>query len=617
LGLLYQRKNLRWRAPFVLASGPGRLISDAAIMQPGDKLMDASKRANVVRESRGMRRLGGALGRVALALGIVAFAPSCSVIVDTNADQCSEQEVASCPSGRTCSGGVCVEQPKCTTTSQCIASSGDFNICRKDPGQTGGRCVALKSKECQSIEGDYTSDEIFLIGSIHPTTAPPPDNEIGLSMENSIRLAVQEIDKTSNGLPASAGHTRPVVMIGCSDEGREEKSVIAAKHLVNNLGAQAIIGGAFSGIAIQTATEVTIPRGTLFISASATSPAITDLADKPGKASAGLVWRTVPSDLFQAEAIAKYVPQLEAATRVDLGLPEGAPVKLAILYKGDAYGGGLRDAVQAKLVLNGKSAATNDPANYQTFDYGNPDDEPGGLTKYGEAVDRIVQQGAHIVLLFGTGEAISEVFGKAELNWTVGTHRPRYVFSDSNYVAALANTVNAESDALQRADWRRRTTGVVPGPKDTDPLYKSFAISYASRFNQGAGTIFGAASAYDAVYLLFYSAATINDGILSGANLAQGMTKMSKADPPEALVNVGTGQINKTLSNLTSGKYKSIDYEGAFGPLKFDAATGEPAENVQIFCLKDANGQAKIGLSGQYYDANTGMITGAISPDCQ
>jgi branched-chain amino acid transport system substrate-binding protein len=222
------------------------------------------------------------------------------------------------------------------------------------------------------------------------------------------------------------------------------------------------------------------------------------------------------------------------------------------------------------------------------------------------------------VLLFGTGEAITEVFAKIEVNWTAPSHRPRYIFSDANFSGALADTVNAEADPTKRNDWRRRTTGVVPGPQENDPLYKNFVIAYGSRFaGQGDGTIFGAASAYDAAYLLFFSAATIQDGVLSGRNLAQGMTKMSNADPPDAVIDVGAGQLNKGLSNLVNGTYKSIDYEGAFGPLKFDPATGEPAADVQIFCLKDQGGEATTGLSGQYYDANTGVISGTLSSACQ
>ena len=582
--------------------------------------MDASKRANVVREGRGTRRLGGTLGVAALALGIAAFAPSCSIIVDTNANQCSEDEVASCPSGRICSGGVCVEQPKCSTTSDC-ASGGDFNICRKDPGQTQGQCVAIKSKECQTVEGDYTADNVFLIGSIHPTTATGGDGDVGVAMENSIRLAVQEVRKTSNGLPPAAGQmgNRTVVMIGCSDEGLEEKSIAAAKHLVNNLGVQAIIGGAFSGIAINTATEVTIPNEVLFITASGTSTALTTLPDKPQGSEVGLVWRTVPTDLFQARALALYVPQIEAATRVELGLAPGAPVKLAMLYKGDAYGTGLRNVLQNELILNGEKAIDNDPANFIAVDYGNPDDPKADPIKFGEAINKAKDMGAHIVLLFGTGEAVQDIYGPLEIGWDAALgHRPRYVFSDANYGSSIATKINdSESDVMKRADWRRRTTGVVPGPQDNDTLYKIYKSAYLSSM-EGDPTIFGAASAYDAAYLLFYSAASVPDGVLSGRNLALGMTRMSKADPAAAVVETGSSHLGETLGNLVNGTYTSIDYVGAFGSLDFDPATGEPEADVQIFCFADdGSGKATTRLSGAYYDAETGALAGTISPDCQ
>ncbi|WP_170319252.1 ABC transporter substrate-binding protein [Polyangium spumosum] len=561
----------------------------------------------------------GILGVLALASGIVAATPSCSVIVDTSTKQCDEQ--TACPSGYTCdASNVCVASSgvTCAKTSDC---ANETDICRKDPGAQSGLCKPIRSPLCQVVEGDYRVDNAFVIGSIHPTTAPAPDDVIGISMENSIKLAINDLEKTANGLPNPAGQTgvREVVMVGCSDEGLEEKSVEAANHLIDNVGVQAIIGGAFSGIAIKTATEVTIPKGVLFISASGTSPSITQLADKPAGAPAGLVWRTVPSDNFQAEAIAKYVTQLENEIRAELALQASDKIKVAVLHKGDAYGTGLKDALQQNLVFNGVPAIDNG-ANYILSDYGNPDDVMGNPTKYGEATSAAITAGAHIVLLFGTGEAITEIFAPIEVGWNTAAYRPRYVFSDANFSGALADTVNAESNATARADWRRRTTGVVPGPQDDDPLYKSFRFSYSSIFGQGQGdpSIFGAASAYDAAYLLFYAAATVKNGVLSGQNLAVGMTKMSSAATEEAEIPAGSSALGKTLNALSDGTYESIDYSGAFGPLNFDSATGEPAANVQIFCLADdGTGKAAHQLSGEYYDADTKALAGTPAAACQ
>ncbi|MBK9263539.1 MAG: ABC transporter substrate-binding protein [Polyangiaceae bacterium] len=561
----------------------------------------------------------GLLGGLAMALGLIATAPSCSFVVDTNEVQCSD--TTPCGAGRKCSEGVCIVDPNagesCAKTSECVASKGEFHFCRKDNGAATGECVALKSALCDTVEGDYQADDVFFIGSIHPKTpVDGPDAIIGISMEESIKLALSELKKTANGLPPAAGQTsrRQVVMIGCSDEGYEDKSVEAATHLVDNVGVQAIIGGAFSGIAIQTATEVTIPNQVLFVSASGTSPAITDLADKPSGSTVGLVWRTVPSDNFQAQALVEYVKTLETDVRTELGLMAAEPIKVAILHKGDAYGTGLKNALQKDLVFNNKPALSNG-ANYIVVDYGNPDEGMGGLN-YGEAIDKAVMNGAHVVLLFGTGEAITEVYTKIEVGWTAPTHRPRYVFSDANFSGAVADIINVETDVMKRADLRRRTTGVVPGPGDTDSLYKAFLLSYGSR--PGDATIFGSASAYDAAYLLFYSAAFIKDGPITGIKLAEGMANMSNAAPMDAEVDVGTTDLPGALNKIADGTYTSIDYNGAFGPLNFDSATGEPAANVQIFCLADdGTGKATHQLSGSFYNADTGKIEGAAAAACK
>ncbi len=556
--------------------------------------------------------LRGFLGALTMALGIAAAAPSCSLVVDSNAVMCDNS--IPCASGSACVDGVCISDPNagssCTKTQECIDAKGEeFQFCRKDGGAATGTCVALKSSLCQVVDGDYKADNVFLIGSIHPTTAPPPDDFLGTSLEQSISVAIADIKKI-NGLPPAPGQTgnRQVVMIGCSDQGESGPSVEAANHLVNNLGVQAIIGGAFSSLAIKTATDVTIPKKVLFMTASGTSPLITDLADKPSGSNVGLVWRTVPSDNFQAKALVEYVKTVEADVRASLGLMASEPIKLALVHSGDAYGTGLKDALQPELYFNDKLALAN-MNNYIVANYGDPEDV-ANPPDYQGAISAALAGEPHIVLFFGGPEAVSDVFGPIELNWPMGKPKPRYVFSDYNFTADLASAVGSD------ANWRARTTGVVPGPGDNDPLYKAFQISYGTR--DGDASLFGCASAYDAAYLLFYAAATIQDGIITGEKLALGLTKMSKADPPEAKINVGTAGLGAGLAKLLSGDYKSIDYNGAFGPLNFDSATGEPAANIQVFCLADDGaGKAANQLSGMFYNADTKAIEGQIAAACK
>jgi branched-chain amino acid transport system substrate-binding protein len=565
----------------------------------------------------------GILGGLAMALGLIAATPSCSVIVDTNAEQCNA--TTPCGANQKCVDTVCITEiidpNACVTTDDCVASKGEFNFCKKVTVSEPGRCVALKSALCDNVIGNYKAPDPFIFGSIHPTRAPAAgDKDVGVAMEESIKLALSELQKSAKGLPIPNDTARrEVVLITCSDNAVNADSVTAAKHLVDEVGVQAIIGGAFSGIAIDTATQVTIPGKALFISASGTSPAITDLSDKPAGSQFGLVWRTVPSDNFQANAVAKYMPVVEASVRAELNLMPTDPIKVSILHTSDAYGRGLRDALQPNLVFNGKSALDNG-SNYSVTEYDDLSMDPA-VTYYTEAKDKALMEAPHVIFLFGFSEAVTEVFAKIEIEWTNPSHRPRYVFSDAVYGSTLANTVNVgEPDPIKRADWRRRTTGVVPGPSDQDQLYKSFLVSYASGMRPGDPSIFGAASAYDAAYLLFFAAATVTDGPITGVKLAEGMAKMSKADPKDAIVKVGASELPGALNKLSEGTFKSIDYNGAFGPLNFDAATGEPAANVQIYCLADdGTGKAKSQLSGAFFNADTGMLesTDKILTNCK
>lgn len=560
----------------------------------------------------------GLVGALALALGIVAATPSCSVVVDTSTKQCDVN--TDCPNGMKCEEGVCVGggDVLCAKTSDCGAA-GEQQFCRKSPGEASGVCRPLLSPECQVVEGDPTADNVFLIGSIHPTTATGFDGEIGVSMENSVRLAVRDIKQNVGGLPLAGGAgVRPVAMIGCTDAGEGTVSIKAAKHLIDDLGVQAIIGGAFSSVAIPTANEATIPGGALLISASATGIALTDLSDKPAGATAGLVWRTVPSDLFQANAILQYVPQLEDRVRGELGLADNEQIKLALVHKGDAYGKGLRSALETTLTFNKKTALENG-ANFLLLDYGDPE----GTTKYPETIEAVKNHGSHIVLLIGTGEAVSALYGPIEIGWNSALgYKPRYVFSDSNYnTGALAGAIDVGMDAAAKTDWRKRTTGVVPGPQNTDQNFQLFVNLYGTTFGteNGDPSILGAASAYDAAYLLFYSASTIADGVITGRKLAAGMTKMSNADPAMiAEINSGPGKLSDTMKKLMSGEYKSIDYNGAFGPLDFDPVTNDPEANVQVFCLSDdGTGKTKEQLSGLYYEAESQTLKGEFTADCK
>jgi branched-chain amino acid transport system substrate-binding protein len=542
------------------------------------------------------------------ALWALAFASlsasSCTLIVDSNSDQCKQTSDCSKFPGTTCQQGVCVGATGCTSTAECLQKNGDYNVCRKT--NNVGTCVSLLSAECTTVFGDYKNDAAIFIGSVLPTTGG--DKSTGLASQNSVELAIKEIQSVTGDLPPAPGTTarRPLVLVGCSDNSDGDTAVKAATHLAVDVKVPAIVGAAFSGITIKTATNVTIPNNVLLFSPSATSVAITALQDN------GLVWRTSPSDILQAQAIALYVTKLELQVRAENMLMPSDKITVAIVHKGDAYGAGLGKALEQKLVFNGVKAL--DAANasyYSRSDFGDPDNAQADPPKYAQVVTDVLKKKPHIVLDFGTNESILNVLQPIEDGWNGAqptvSYRAHFVTADGGLIPELWDKVVAKNDGL-----RKRITGTVPGTNND--LFKAFKSSYSTQFKDGTSPdAFGAAGSYDILYLLAYSIVANGSTPITGPSLAAGLAKMV---PPGDSIDVGGDGVNMAFPVLTAGK--NIDFNGASGPLDFDLATGEAPSDIQIWCMpKDPNGAAQSGIgSGLFYNAKTNKLEGTVGALC-
>lgn len=582
---------------------------------------------------------------------IAATTASCSLIVDTTADACTTDAeckivgqacskltdkpsicapaacsaTLACKAGATCTNSACLPDKPCVTamdckdaaltcdagkcvavstacdSAACVAKGAGF-VCRDT------KCVGLLSKECTTIYGDYKNANAVFLGAVLPTTGG--DASTGNPIENSLKLALDDFNLTASGLPPAMGATarRPLVLVGCSDDSDNPTAVTAAKHLAEDVGVVAIVGGAFSGITIDIANTVTIPDKVLLFSPSATSVAITDLDDHD------LVWRTSPPDSFQAQALTLYMPEIEAQVRADLGLMPSEKIKVAILNKGDAYGSGLAKALEKKLVINGMPATDQaNNGNYLRVDYGNPDDPMMNPTKYPQTVAQTLAFKPHVTLVFGANEGVTEIFAKIEEQWNgapMVTYRSQFIFSDAGEIPELWQYIakNDSSDTL-----RPRIRGTVPGTDNA--LFKAFHSAYTSKFQDGTSPdVFGAAGGYDIIYLLGYAAAGLGANPITGANLAQRMKKMSTG----AKVDVGGDVINSTFLKVANDG--SIDFNGASGPLNFDVKTGEAPSDIQIWCVPKDQGTGKAGSalnSGRSYSAADDKLIGSIAAYCK
>ncbi|HEU4533962.1 MAG TPA: ABC transporter substrate-binding protein, partial [Polyangiaceae bacterium] len=305
---------------------------------------------------------GGALAATALAAAaLAAAAPGCNQLA--GADEFYVDAPAAPPPAP---GEACETNAQCTER-----AAGEPSLCRK----ADKVCVRVTSDECAYFVGSALADDAVIVGAIGPTTGV--DVLLGQATQNALSLALQDF-AAAGGLPPAApgGPRRQLALVGC-DEAKDP--IAAARHLVGDLGAPAIVGASASGITAQIAEEVTVAAKVLLISPSATSASLTDLAD------GGLVWRTAPSDVQQSAALARLAADFAADVRAAI---EFATV--AVLYKEDSYGKGLFDDISARLKPAGGRGLLGPNDRLFGFSYGNPDDlsvTPDPAASYDLAVD--------------------------------------------------------------------------------------------------------------------------------------------------------------------------------------------------------------------------------------
>ena len=107
-----------------------------------------------------------------------------------------------------------------------------------------------------------------------------------------------------------------------------------AERLITSDGVKAIVGGDCSGVTTAALQNVAVPNGTVMISPSATSPALSTVEDK------GLFFRTAPSDARQGVIVS------------DILMEKGVK-SVALTYTNNDYGKGLADSIEKNYTAAG------------------------------------------------------------------------------------------------------------------------------------------------------------------------------------------------------------------------------------------------------------------------
>jgi len=472
----------------------------------------------------------------ALALGLGA----CSLTLDLD-DDCSQD--GDCAGDQTCIDGLCVD-PDTDGGAGGMGGTGGMDGPLVRPAQ----CVNTYAVDEADLL-DPTAD-VVRVGMLMPTTGDL--GPVGLAIEQAAALAADEINE-SGGIDGV-----PIGIISCDTQTDADQAQALAQWLIEVARVPAILGPATSSGTIQVFNSVARESGTVMISPSATSPAISNLDDD------GLLWRTVPSDAIQGQAILEY-------------LRDRAYQKIAMIYLDDAYGRGLLDAVQTPLCDEAIGCGSDV---FLAQPYAADADGNVANQDVNRLMTGLIAFEPDVLVFVGFVAAGTSILNTAAIS---GFANIPIVLTDGMQNGDIATGIS--SDAL-----KRNIIGTAPA-SPAGAVYQGFSTRYLGKWG-GEPQVYNA-QAYDAMYLLgFAMAAAAGDGI-TGARIARNLARVSDGEP----VRASPGDWNKGVSALRAADDATFDFQGTSGPLNFDNRLGEAAADIEGWYLDvDAGTVESLGV---------------------
>jgi branched-chain amino acid transport system substrate-binding protein len=429
---------------------------------------------------------------------------------------------------------------KCTSNAECRSGFGFGSVCGGEglcvTAQPSARCTQTYPEDLFTNRAKYKSAIVF--GSLMDRSSATH-----AARERSSRLAFKQVNDEL-GLD---GNLFGVVQ--CTYEADSEfddlkpsdAALSSAHYLVDDLGVPAILGPAGSGDT-SAVYQALAGTGTLVISPSATSPALTDLDPPASDAEPGLLWRTAPPDTLQGPVIAE---DMKA---------RGVASTFVIAQKG-AYGEGLATVFQASFKT----------ATLRVF--GSDNERTAQITEGGDAPD------TEVLFISSTQADVIAFLSAAGQN--PGYAGKTFFLTDA---AANKEVIDGSPPALYP-----RIRGTRPKPVDpADPVFNNFRGGYASEYKNEDVTAFSfAAHMYDATWLLLYGAASsqFSEDSVTGLGIARGLRKLSSGKA----YNIQPLNWGGIQEKLRSGS--TVDVHGASGELDYDPVTEETSAPIQVWTI--------------------------------
>jgi ABC-type branched-subunit amino acid transport system substrate-binding protein len=357
-------------------------------------------------------------------------------------------------------------------------------------------------------------------------------------------LAVAQIAKAAK----AAGVDTKVSVAHADTESQAQGAVQGAQKVIAE-GATCLTGPRSSAETLAVAQSLVIRRRIPLISDASTSAQITTLQD------GGYVFRTVPSDVLQAKALADVVAQ-------QLG---GTNKTLSLAARNDAYGQGLIDRFKGEWEAKG-GTTTGAPVLYDP-------QQPAYNSEAGRIVAR--QPDAYVIIDF------PDTFAKMG--------------------AALVRTGRFDAKAMFTADGlgeERIPSGIPkpalvgargtrPGTPQSGALVKDFDQLYAS--SGGPPRQLYEAQKFDAVVLCYLAALAADSS--DGSAIQSHLREVS--GPPGRKYDFT--HLTDAIKALAAGH--DIDYEGVSGPVDFDANGDPTSATYDVF---DYGGDGRLHVMRQY-----------------
>lgn len=480
------------------------------------------------------------------------------------------------------------KQPDCTSNAECtekLSSESDGGV--TVPAVCMGEephCVPLLSEDCTTVTGDYTEDDIVIIGSLFSVTGAQAATN--LARQQSAALAIEQINEIG-GVPGGGKKANELVMVSCDESVDLAR---ATSHLIDDLQVPAIVGPNTSADTLKVSSDFTIEAGTLVMTPTGVASSIAALDDD------NLTFQMVPTDVQRAGLMISQLNALEQEVRTRTGKTK---IKLGIVYRDDALGVGTRTALN-DLQFNDKPLAdsVNFQNNVQVSPYKPTAADQNAL------VASYVEFAPDIIVLAGTAEAVTQVMQPLEAAWTA-EQRPLYVGIDSIKVPELLTAVTGNDDLRVRI----RGTGITPSP-ESKPAFDAFKIDYGTRFSGASTSISGMGPSYDAVFSIAFGMAANRDKPVSGANIVEGFTRLAGGDMEIA---VGATKVLTAFRELDAGR--NLSAIGTFTRLEWNEFGAVVGATLEMWCIGASGGKPAYKSSGLTFGIKEGIAYGTYA-DC-